>query len=64
MPAATCLRMGNEGVPLWLIDDAHPHPAQLVEHALDQTFAEAEETSIPASAPRHRFPIRTGCMTC
>jgi hypothetical protein len=47
MPAATCLRMGNEGVPLWLIDDAHPHPAQLVEHALDQTFAEAEGDLYP-----------------
>jgi hypothetical protein len=34
MPTATCLRMGNEDVPLWLIDEAHPHPAQLVEHAL------------------------------
>jgi hypothetical protein len=38
MPTATCLRMGNEDVPLWLIDDAHPHPAQLVEHALDQNL--------------------------
>lgn len=36
---ATCLRMGKEGVPLWLIDDAHPHPEQLIACASDQTFA-------------------------
>lgn len=47
MPAATCLRMGNEGVPLWLIDDAHPHPEQLVELAHHQDFAEAEGDLYP-----------------
>lgn len=47
MPTATCLRMGNEDVPLWLIDEAHPHPEQLVEHALHQEFAMAEGDFYP-----------------
>jgi hypothetical protein len=54
MPAATCLRMGNEEVPLWLIDEAHPHPEQLVEQAPYQTFAMAEDDLYPgirAAAP-------------
>lgn len=54
MPAATCLRMGNEGVPLWLIDDAHPHPEALAEQALHQNFAEVEGDLYPgirAEAP-------------
>ncbi len=54
MAAVTCLSMGNEGVPLWLIDDAHPHPNRLVDSALEQNFAAAQDDLYPgirAEAP-------------